>query len=119
MSTSHAYSRFRMPPPGSRPAPRPAAPEPSAKTTTLTERLDTKLKELNRLGYRIRWIEMSSKELVTLFEEGGEDAVRLDADPDVDKAWYGDIEVRATEKALIWIWLDGEVPGETSAHVID
>jgi len=87
--------------------------------STLTERLDRKLAELTERGYAIQYLEIGEGELVQLFREGGDEAVRLDPDPDVDQAWYGDHEVRATDKSCIWIWLDGEVPGEISAHVID
>ena len=85
--------------------------------TTLTERLDIRLAELTRSGYRICWIEASEKELVTLFEEGGEDAVVLDPDPEIDRAWYGEFEIRPSEKHLIWIYLEGEYEG-LSVHIV-
>ena len=86
---------------------------------TLFARLNIKLAELRGRGYRLQWMEMSQKEMITLFHEAGEEVIRLDPDPSVDKAWYGDVEVRASERECVWIWLEGEVPGEMSAHVID
>jgi hypothetical protein len=101
-------------------APRPAKPAPEpAREPTLAQRLDAKLAELEGRGYLIQWLEIGEAELIKLFSESGEDAVRLDPDPAVDKAWYGQHEVRATDKSCVWIWLEGEIDGETSAHVID
>ncbi|HEY2750503.1 hypothetical protein [Phenylobacterium sp.] len=85
--------------------------------TTLTYRLKSKLSELKAAGYQIRWIEASEKELVTLFVEGGDDAIQLDPDPDCDRAWYGDFEIRASQKDLIWVYLEGEHEG-LSAHIV-
>ncbi len=107
MSASHAYVREDV---------EVAPPEPAA--TTLTERLDAELAELAARGYRIQWLEIAAPQLVTLFAEGGDEAIQLDDDPATDKAWYGDYEVRATDRELIWIFLEGE-HDEPSAHVID
>ncbi len=85
--------------------------------STLTERLDARLAQLTRSGYQIQWIEAAEKELVTLLAEGGEDAVALDPDPAVDRAWYGEFEIRPTEKDLIWIYLEGEFEG-LSVHIV-
>jgi hypothetical protein len=85
--------------------------------STLTERLDARLAELTRSGYRIQWIEASEKELVTLFAEGGGEAIVLDPDPAVDRAWYGAFEIRPSEKGLVWIYLEGEYEG-LSAHIV-
>lgn len=93
--------------------------EPPQPGETLFARLNIKLAELRGRGYRLQWMEMSQKEMVTLFHEAGEEVIRLDPDPTVDKAWYGDVEVRASDRECVWIWLEGEVPGETSVHVID
>jgi hypothetical protein len=89
----------------------------SSQPSTLTERLDARLAELTRSGYRIQWIEASEKELVTLFAEGGDQAIVLDSDPGVDRAWYGEFEIRPSEKGLIWIYLEGEYEG-LSAHIV-
>ena len=89
----------------------------SSEASTLTERLDAKLAELTRSGYGIQWIEASEKELVTLFAEGGDEAILLDPDPTVDRAWYGGVEIRPSEKGLIWIYLEGEYDG-LSAHIV-
>jgi hypothetical protein len=89
----------------------------SGRPSTLTGRLDARLAELTRSGYRIQWIEASAKELATLFEEGGDEAIVLDPDPGVDRAWYGAFEIRPSEKDLIWIYLEGEYEG-LSAHIV-
>jgi hypothetical protein len=89
----------------------------SSEPSTLTERLDARLAELTRSGYRIQWIEASEKELVTLFAEGGDEAIVLDPDPEIDRAWYGGFEIRPSEKGLIWIYLEGEYEG-LSAHIV-
>ena len=107
MSAAHAYVADEI---------EAGSPEPAA--STLTERLKEKLAELTAAGYRIQHIEIAQPQMVTLFTEGGDEAIRLDDDPASDKAWYGDFEVRATEKDLIWIWVEGQYP-EPSAHIID
>lgn len=88
---------------------------PPAEGLRLTDRLDLKLRELTSAGYRIQWIEVSEKDLVILFIEGGEQAVRMDADD--DRAWYGEIELRPSAKDFIWIYLEGEFD-QMSAHII-
>jgi hypothetical protein len=114
MSALHDYDRFATP--DLAPADEPSSEAES--TSTLTQRLDAKLAELTAKGLAIRWLEIAEAQLVTLFEEGGDDIIRLDADPAVDKAWYGDYEVRPSERAYVWIFLEGEVAGEVTAHVI-
>ena len=89
----------------------------AASPLTLTERLDNRLSELIRSGYRIQWIEAAEKELITLFAEGGDEAIVLDPDPTVERAWYGEFEIRPTEKNLIWIDLEGEYEG-LSVHIV-
>lgn len=84
---------------------------------TLTYRLKTKLAELKAAGYQIRWIEASEKELVTLFVEGGDDAIQLDPDPACDRAWYGEFEIKPSLKDFIWVYLEGEHEG-LSAHIV-
>jgi hypothetical protein len=93
--------------------------EAPAKPAGLSARLDAKLAELERAGYRVCWLEIGKPELIALFRELGDNAVRLDADPARDCGWYGRYEVRFTGRDLIWIMLEGEVPGETSMHVMD
>jgi hypothetical protein len=114
MSALHDYDRFATADPS--PTEEPSAAADS--TSTLTQRLDAKLAELTGKGLVVQWLEIAEPQLVTLFEEGGDDAIRLDPDPAVDMAWYGDLEVRPTQRAYIWIFLTGEVEGEVSAHVI-
>ena len=94
------------------------APSDDARLPTLTERLDAKLADLAEGGYQLRYLEIGREELVTLFTEGGDEAILLDPDPDVDRAWDRGLEVRATEKDCIWIWIEGEVEGDLSAHLV-
>jgi hypothetical protein len=54
---------------------------------------------------------------VTLFVEGGDDAIQLDPDPGCDRAWYGEFEIRPSRKDLIWVYLEGEHEG-LSAHIV-
>jgi hypothetical protein len=84
----------------------------------LTVRLDAKLAELEAAGRRVRWLEIGREELVTLFRELGDEAVRLDPDPARDCGWYGRFEVRFTGRELIWVMIDGEVPGDLDAHIV-
>ena|SRR5689334_553966 len=100
-------------PPPRRPAPPPPRPE------RLTARLDAKLAEIERAGWRVRWLEIGRDELLTLFREGGDDAVRLDPDPARDCGWYGRYEVRYTGNQLVWVMIEGEVAGEVSIHIVD
>jgi hypothetical protein len=86
----------------------------------LTEALEAKLAELTGLGFQIQWIESSRADLTQLLIDGGEDAIRLDPDTAVDRAWYGKVEIRhsATREAT-WVFVRGEVAsGEPSAHVV-
>lgn len=85
----------------------------------LTARLDSKLAEIEKAGFEIRWLEMGQREMLALFREGGPDAIRLDPEPARDCGWYGRYEVRHTGRDFVWIMIEGEVPGEISAHVID
>jgi hypothetical protein len=87
------------------------------RASTMIERLDSRLAELTRSGYRIQWIEASEAALVTLFAEGGEEVIALDPDPSLDRAWYAGFEIRPTEKELIWIYLEGEFEG-LSVHIV-
>ncbi|MFI4950520.1 MAG: hypothetical protein ACHP7A_05740 [Caulobacterales bacterium] len=107
MSADHRYDDFIDEEGNQSPAP----------DSTLTERLDAKLAELIRSGYRIQWIEASQTELVALFSEGGDEAILLDPDPTIDRAWYGQFEIRPSDKELVWIYLEGEYDG-LSAHIV-
>jgi hypothetical protein len=105
--------------PRSKANPTQVTPGEGPRTETLFARLNFKLAELRGRGLRPQWMEMSQAEMVTLFQDAGEEVIRLDPDPSVDKAWYGDVEVRATNNTCIWIWVEGEVAGELSVHIID
>jgi hypothetical protein len=93
---------------------------PAAPTWRLTDALNAKLAELAGQGHEILWIEASVDDLTRLVVEGGEDAVRLDPDPGLDRAWFGEVEIRhAARRQMTWIFLRGEVAaGEISAHVV-
>jgi len=86
----------------------------------LTEALNAKLAELTGRGFEVQWIESSRADLARLLTEGGDEAIRLDSDPSVDRAWFGQVEIRHTAaRELTWIFVRGEVAsGEVSAHVI-
>jgi uncharacterized protein YuzB (UPF0349 family) len=86
----------------------------------LTEALNAKLAELTGLGFDVQWIESSRADLTRLIVEGGDDAIRLDPDPAVDRAWYGAVEIRhGATREDTWVFVRGEVAsGETSAHVV-
>jgi hypothetical protein len=86
----------------------------------LTDALNAKLAELNGQGFEVLWIECSRADLTKLVIEGGDAAIRLDPDATVDRAWYGEVEIRHTaERELTWVFLKGEVAaGEVSAHVV-
>jgi len=59
-------------------------------------------------------------DLTCLVVEGGETAIRLDPDPSIDRAWFGDIEIRhCAARDGVWIFVKGEVAsGEISAHQV-
>src|SRR5476651_881011 len=86
----------------------------------LTDGLDAKLAELRGRGFEVVWIECSRADLTRLVIEGGEDAIRLDPDPAVDRAWYGDVEIRhASTRDMTSVFVKGEVAaGDVSAHVV-
>jgi hypothetical protein len=99
----------------------PAAPPP----WRLTDGLNAKLSELTGLGYEVLWIEACVEDLTRLVLEGGEDAIRLDPDPTLDRAWFGEAEIRHSARQMTWVFLRGEVApkdkegaGEISAHVV-
>jgi hypothetical protein len=95
-------------------------PEPDAKPWRLTDGLDEKLAELRAKGLDILWIEACREDLTALVMEGGDTVIRLDPDPGVDRAWYGDVEIRHTAlRTLTWIFVRGEEPsGEVSAYIV-
>jgi hypothetical protein len=86
----------------------------------LTAGLDAKLAELRGQGFEVLWIESGRADLTRLLIEGGEAAIRLDPDPTLDRAWYGEVEIRhVAARDQTWVYLRGEVAaGEVSAHVV-
>lgn len=86
----------------------------------LTEALDAKLAELRSQGFEVAWLECCREDLTRLVIEGGDDAIRLDPDPAIDRAWYRDVEIRHTStREMSWVFVRGEVAaGEVSAHVV-
>jgi hypothetical protein len=94
--------------------------EPEAAPWRLTDALNAKLAGLRNLGFEVLWIESCRADLTRLVMEGGEDAIRLDPDPGLDRAWFGEVEIRhAPEREMTWVLLRGEVAsGEISAHVV-
>jgi len=119
-AAGHAFDRI-SPIAGAIPQPRRSAPPPASpsRPERLTARLDAKLAEIERAGWRVCWLEIGRDELLTLFREGGDEAVRLDPDPARDCGWYGRYEVRHTGNQLVWVMIEGEVPGEMSIHIVD
>ncbi len=104
---------------------RSAEAQPAAPAWRLTDGLNDKLTELSGRGYEILWIEACVEDLTRLVVEGGEDAVRLDPDPTVDRAWFGEVEIRHSAREMTWVFLRGEVApkdqdgdGEISAHIV-
>lgn len=95
-----------------------AVPQPEA--WRLTAALDDKLAELQGRGFEVQWVEASRADLTQLVIEGGETAIRLDPDPSLDRAWYGDTEIRhGAAREMTWVFVLGEVAaGEVSAHVV-
>lgn len=98
----------------------PAASEPETSAWRLTDGLNAKLAELRGRGFEIQWIEACVEDLTRLVMEGGDAAIRLDPDPSVDRAWFGEVEIRHTSaRQMTWIFLTGEVAsGEVSAHIV-
>jgi mannose-6-phosphate isomerase-like protein (cupin superfamily) len=86
----------------------------------LTAGLDAKLGELRGKGFEVAWIEASRKDLTRLVMEGGEAAIRLDPDPAVDRAWYGDAEIRhSSTREGTWIFVKGRGTADAvSAHQV-
>jgi hypothetical protein len=97
-----------------------AALEPSAPPWRLTDGLNAKLVELTGRGFEVLWIEACVEDLTRLVLEGGEDAIRLDPDPSIDRAWFADVEIRySATRQMTWVFLRGEVAGdEVSAHIV-
>ena len=100
------------PPPQRSPPPRPARP------ARLSDRLDAEIAALQAHGRRICWIEIGKSDLLTLFRERGEEAVRLDPDPARDCGWFGAYEVRYASRELVCLMTEAE-DGGRSLHVLD
>jgi len=86
----------------------------------LTAGLDAKLAALRGRGFEVAWIEASRADLTRLVMEGGEAAIRLDPDPAVDRAWYGDTEIRhSAAREGTWVFVRSEgAAGDVNAHQV-
>ena len=87
----------------------------------LTDALNAKLTELSERGFAPQWIESSLEDLTRLVKEGGGEAIRLDPDRSVDRAWFGEVEIRHNgAQSHTWVFVKGEVAaGDLSAHVVE
>jgi hypothetical protein len=97
--------------------------QPAADAATeprLIDCLNGKLAELMSQGFDVLWIECSKDDLTRLVLEDTDEAIRLDPDPVLDRAWYGGIEIRhSATRELTWVFLKGESEGgEVSAHIV-
>lgn len=98
-----------------------AQPQPSADAAPagrLTDRLNAKLGELRTAGYSILWIAAPLADLTTLILEGGDQAILMDPDPKRDVAWYGGCHIRHSVDPGVSVFLEGEVEGEMSCHIV-
>jgi hypothetical protein len=96
------------------------ASDPDPAPWRLTDGLNAKLAELAGQGFEVVWIEACVEDLTRLVMEGGDAAIRLDPDPSLDRAWFGEVEIRhTTSRQMTWVFLKGEVAaGEVSAHIV-
>ena len=97
------------------------APEAATSPLPLSLCLDRKLEELRANGCEALWIEASQADLTALVTEASDDAIVLDADPAVDRAWYAGIEIRCGTRDLTWVYLKGEIETdeeEVSVHIV-
>lgn len=112
----HQWSATGPPPTAS-----PAAAEVAADVAPagrLTDRLNGKLGELRTAGYSILWITAPLADLTTLILEGGDQAILMDPDPERDVAWYGGCRIRHSAYPGVRVFLEGEVEGQISCHVV-
>jgi hypothetical protein len=86
-------------------------------TEPLIARLNARIAEFLARGDTIEWIEAEHDALVRLFLEGGDDVVSLDPDPEVDRGWYGNVEVRACPREGLWVYRKGRF-GHVSGHIV-
>jgi hypothetical protein len=84
----------------------------------LTDRLNRKLGELRSAGYTILWIAAPLADLTTLLLEGGDQAILMDPDPERDVAWYGGCHIRHSVDSGVRVFLEGEIEGEMSCHIL-
>ena len=93
----------------------------AAQPWRLTAALHAKLAEVRARGFEPKWIESSLEDLTLLVREGGEEAIRLDPDPAVDRAWFSEVEIRHNSaQPFTWVFVTGEVAaGNISAHVVE
>ena len=84
----------------------------------LTDRLNGKLREIRAAGYSALWIAAPLAGLTTLLLEGGDEAIIMDPDPERDVAWYGGCRIRHSNDPDVRVFLEGEVEGEISCHIV-
>jgi hypothetical protein len=84
----------------------------------LTDRLNERLSELRAEGCAILWIEAALADLTTLLEEGGDEAIVLDPDPNRDVAWYGGCKIRHTALAGVRIYAQADSDGAIDCHPV-
>lgn len=77
-------------------------------TERLHDRLEAKIGELKAAGHSIARIDACASVIEQLFIEAGDGAILLDCDPNRDTAWYGDVELHASEEPGAWITVTGE-----------
>ena len=99
-------------------APESSGPAEATSPDLLTDRLNRKLRELKAEGFIVLWITAPLADLTTLLLEGGDQAILMDPDPDRDVAWYGGCRIRHSTDPGVRVFLEGEVEGEISCHIV-
>lgn len=96
----------------------PPDPVDASEPRLLTDRLNGKLREARAEGFAVLWITATLADLTTLLLEGGDQAILMDPDPQRDVAWYGGCRIRHSSDPGLRIYLEGEVEGEISCHIV-
>ena len=77
-------------------------------TDRLHERLDAKICEIRAGGRVITAICACAADIERLFAEKGEAAILFDCDPNLDIAWYGDVELQPSPEPGTWLVVSGD-----------